>query len=56
MRRTKEDNESAMQRFENLASHLFSIAKDDIDKVEEVAKEAVDEILSPPPSPATEDD
>jgi len=45
---TKGDD-SAMQKFENLATRLFSIAKDDVAKAEEIAEEAVDELLGEKP-------
>jgi hypothetical protein len=44
--------ESDMQRFEELATRLFSIAKEDVEKAEEVAKEAAEDVLGPPPAPA----
>ena len=42
-------SESAMQKFEDLATRLFSIAKDDVAKAEEIAEEAVDELLGEKP-------
>jgi len=45
---------SALQKFENLATRLFSIAKEDVAKVEEIAEEAAEEIIHP--SPATDVD
>jgi hypothetical protein len=53
-----DDPESAMQKFEDLATRLFSIAKEDLEQVEEVAKEAVDDVLGPPPAgaPAIDDE
>jgi len=39
------NDESAIQKFEDLATRLFSIAKDDVAKAEEIAEEAVDELL-----------
>ena len=44
-----DDDESAMKKFEELATRLFSIAKDDVAKVEEIAEEAVDELLGEKP-------
>lgn len=44
-----DDDESAMQKFEELATRLFSIAKEDVAKVEEIAEEAVDELLGEKP-------
>jgi hypothetical protein len=41
----KDDDKSAMQKFEDLATRLFSIAKEDLEEVEETAKEAVDDVL-----------
>lgn len=38
-----------MQKFEDLATRLFSIAKEDVAKTEEVAEEAVDELLGEKP-------
>jgi hypothetical protein len=48
----KSGAESAMQKFEDLATRLFSVAKEDMEDVEEVAKEAVDDVLGPPPAGA----
>lgn len=39
------NDESAIQKFEDLATRLFSIAKDDVANAEEIAEEAVDELL-----------
>ena len=52
------DDESAMQKFEDVATRLFSIAKEDAEEVAEVAKAAADDILGPPPAgaPATADE
>jgi hypothetical protein len=44
----KDDDDSAMQRFEDLAKRMFSIAKEDIAKVEEIAED----ITGPPPAGA----
>lgn len=38
----KPDDKSPMERFEGLAKRLFSIAKKDVEKVEEVVEEAVE--------------
>lgn len=41
-------DESAMQKFEDLATRLFSVAKEDLEKVKEAAKEAADDLLEQP--------
>jgi len=43
------DDESAIEKFEDLAAHLFSVAKEDLAKAEEIAEEAVDELLGEKP-------
>ncbi len=52
------DDKSAIKKFEDLATRLFSIAKEDVEKIEETAKEAVDDVIGPPPAaaPAIEDE
>ena len=55
---TDDQNESAMQKFEDFATRLFSIAKEDLEQVEETAKEALEDVLGPPPAgaPAVDED
>jgi len=49
-------SKSAIEKFENLAAKLFSIAKDDAAKVAQVAEEAADNVLPHPKEPAEEAD
>ena len=44
-----DDGENALGKFENLAKKLFASAKADVIKAEEIAEEAVDELLADKP-------
>jgi hypothetical protein len=45
--REDDDDRSPMQRFEDLAKRLFSIAKDDVKKVEREAEELAADVVKP---------
>lgn len=54
MDKEDDDQESPMQRFEDLAKRLFQMAKEDVEKVGEEAKEAARDIVKPTEQEADE--
>lgn len=45
MNRDDNDSKTPMEKFDELATLLFSVAKNDVAKAEEIAEKAVDELF-----------
>lgn len=54
MKQEKPNGDEAMKNLDNLVDKLFSVVESDIEKVKEVAEEAVDELLKPEKPTANE--